>query len=112
MKLQTSKLCVNCESLYEGTKSCPYCRSEIFIWLFRALGTALKPNPEEMDDCPLPIKENRASQPHFYRTGSPLNSFGDTIMRCISLAEFRTACGRLGREMVRVLTFGMVQAYK
>ena len=112
MKLQTSKLCVNCESLYEGTKSCPYCRSEIFIWLFRALGTTLKPNPAEMDDCPLPIKENRASQPHVYRSGSAMISFGDTIMRCISFAEFCTACGRWGREMVRVLTFGMVQAYK
>ena len=112
MKLQTSKLCVNCETLYEGTESCPYCRSEVFIWLFRALGTTLEPNPEEMDDCQLPIKENRAPQPHVYRSGSPMISFGDTIMRCISLAEFRTACGRLGREMVRVLTFGMVQAYK
>jgi hypothetical protein len=65
-----------------------------------------------MDDCPLPIKESRASQPQVYRSGSSMISFGDTIMRCISFAEFPTALGRLGREMVRVLTFGMVQAYK
>jgi len=112
MKLQTSKLCVNCESLYEGTESCPYCRSEVFIWLFRALGTTLEPNPEEMDDCPLPAKESQVLQPHVYRSASPMISFGDTVMRYISFPEFRMALSWVGREMVRVLTFGAVQAYK
>lgn len=112
MKLQTTKLCVNCENIYEGTKSCPYCRSEVFIWLFRALGTTLEANPEEMDDCPLPIKESRASQPYVRRSIDAMGSFGETIMKCIPLTEVRDALGRLGRETVRVLTFGMVQAYK
>ena len=112
MKLQKTKLCVNCESLYEGAESCPDCGSEVLIWLFRALGTTLETNTEEVDDCPLPIKEGRAPQSYFFRSKGPMISGVDTIVRYISYREFRYALGRLGREMVRVLTFGMVQAYK
>ncbi len=43
MKLRTSKLCVNCESIYEGPGPCPDCASEVFFWVFQALGTALGP---------------------------------------------------------------------
>lgn len=41
MKLQGTKLCVNCESIYEGPGPCPTCSSETFIWLYAALGTTL-----------------------------------------------------------------------
>ena len=112
MKLQDSKLCVNCESLYEGTTSCPYCQSEVFVWLFRALGTTLDPNMEEMDNYSLAIKEAPASRSPIYQSGSPTSSFASRIMGCRSFAEFRMALGWVGRGMVRVLTLGMVQAYK
>ena len=48
MKLRTSKLCVNCESIYEGTGPCPDCASEVFFWVFQALGTALGPRGVKM----------------------------------------------------------------
>ena len=43
MKLRTSKLCLDCESIYEGGGPCPDCASEVFFWVFQALGTALNP---------------------------------------------------------------------
>ena len=101
MKLQNSKLCVNCESLYEGTNACPYCQSGVFVWLFRALGTTLDPNMEEMDNYSLSIKEAPASRPHMYQTGSPTSSFANRIMGCRSFADFRGALGWVGREGVR-----------
>jgi hypothetical protein len=108
MKLQDSKLCVNCESLYEGIASCPYCRSEVFVWLSRALGTALKKDAEPPDYWTLALRERPAARSHVYLSGSAMKFFGDTILRCRSFAEFRNALQRRGREMVRVLTFGMM----
>lgn len=112
MKLQTTKLCVNCESLYEGVGRCPFCRSEVFVWLFRALGTALDPIIEGIDDYTLTIKEGPGARTHLHLSESHRNSFSDTMMECRSFAEFRDALGRFGSEMVRVLTFGMIQACK
>jgi RNA polymerase subunit RPABC4/transcription elongation factor Spt4 len=112
MKLQDSKLCVNCESLYEGTTSCPYCQSEVFVWLFRALGTTIDPNVEEMDNYSAAIKETPALRSHIHQSDFPKSHFVSRIMGCRSFAEFRVALGWVGREMVRVLTLGMVQAYK
>jgi hypothetical protein len=112
MKIQTSKLCVNCESLYEGNGPCPFCRSEVFVWLFRALGTALEPNIEGNDNHTVATKEGPASRPLLHLSDSSTNSFGDTMMECRSFEEFRSTMGRLGREMVRVLTFGMIHACK
>ncbi len=44
MKLQETKLCVNCETLYEGPGPCPSCASKTFIWLYPVLGTVLEPD--------------------------------------------------------------------
>ncbi len=52
MKLRTSKLCVNCESIYEGAGPCPDCASEVFFWVYQALGTALTPKGVLMNDKP------------------------------------------------------------
>ncbi len=52
MKLRTSKLCVNCESIYEGAGPCPDCSSEVFFWVFQALGTALAPKGAFMNGEP------------------------------------------------------------
>ena len=112
MKLQTTKLCVNCESLYEEFSTCPYCGSEVFIWLFRALGTVLEENPEQIDQCSLAVREAPASRTPGYLSDSPAVSFGERIMRGRSVSESRIALGRWGREMVRVLTFGIMHAYK
>ena len=110
MKLQTTKLCVNCESIYEGKGSCPYCRSEVSIWLFRALGTALESNTEQNMDDPCELKENMGIRSRVHPSIPRKESSGDAIMAYQSLAEIRTGLSRLGREMVRFLTFGMIQA--
>ena len=112
MKLQKSKLCVNCESLYEQSTPCPYCGSEIFMWLSRALGTAIEEDFGDVDSCGNPLKETQAAQKLACRPGSAATAFGNTVMGAKSFAEFRLACGRVGREMVRVLTLGLVQACK
>jgi len=112
VKLQTTKLCVNCESIYQGNSPCPYCRSEIFLWLFRVLGTALGSNAEENIDQTFVFKEGAAFRSHLHPSVPRKMSSGDAIMRSGSFAEFRTGLSRLGREMVRFLTFGMIHAYK
>jgi len=112
MKLQTSKLCVNCESLYEGIGPCPYCRSEVFLWLNRVLGTTLESNMEQFFDNTLGIKEGAAPRPQVHPPVSPQRSFGDEIVGSRFFADFQPALSRLGREMVRFLTLGMIQAYK
>lgn len=112
MKLQNSKLCVNCESLFEETARCPYCGSEIVVWLSRALGTVLEENTADMDTCTAPMKESPVSQPHICRSGSPATSFAGSVPGGKSLMEFRLACGWLRREMGRVLTLLMVQVCK
>ncbi len=108
MKLQNSKLCVNCESLYDGVNSCPYCRSEVFVWLSRALGTTIEPETEQNDYCTLASRRDSVSRAHVHLPGSPANLFGDAILKNKSLPDFRFAIQRWGREMVRVLTFGMM----
>lgn len=108
MKLQTSKLCVNCETLYEGIGSCPYCGSEVVVWLFRALGTAIEANTEEDTNCTLTVKEDPASHSQAFPSDPPRASFGDRTGGAGSFTEFRTAINRMGREMVKVLTFGLM----
>ncbi len=44
MRLQDSKLCVNCESIFEEKGHCPYCASDTFLQLSQVLGTVLGPN--------------------------------------------------------------------
>jgi|MudIll2142460700_1097286.scaffolds.fasta_scaffold28682_3 hypothetical protein len=112
MKLQKSKLCVNCESIYEQHAPCPFCGSEIFVWLSRALGTALEESVEETEACILPMKRKSTLKLRDYPAGAQHNSFGERDKGSKSLAEFRLACGRVGREMVRVLTLGLGQACK
>jgi hypothetical protein len=112
MKLEKSKLCVNCEALYEQPAPCPYCGSEIFVWLSRALGTTVEQDLEDMDNCVGAGKEIPASQAGVNRSGSFATAFGERFLDSKGLAEFRLACGRAGREMVRVLTLGLVQACK
>jgi hypothetical protein len=112
MKLQKSKLCVNCESIYEQHTPCPFCGSEIFVWLSRALGTALEESVEETDTYILSMKRASTSKLLDYPLGAPDKSFGERGKGSKSLAEFRLACGRVGREMVRVLTLGLGQACK
>jgi hypothetical protein len=112
MKLQTSKLCVNCESLYEGISPCPYCRSEIFLWLNRALGTTLESNMEQIFDDTLGIKEGAGPRPQVHPSVSPRTSSSEEIAGPRFFAEFHTALSRLGRETVRFLTLGMIQACK
>ncbi len=109
MKLEKSKLCVNCEALYEQSAPCPYCGSEIFVWLSRVLGTVIL---EDMDCCGGAVKEIPASQAGVNRSGSLATAFGERFIDSKALAGFRLACGRAGREMVRVLTLGLVQACK
>ena len=57
MKLEKSKLCVNCEALYEQSAPCPYCGSEIFVCLSRVLGTVIEEGLEGMDCCGGEVKE-------------------------------------------------------
>lgn len=52
MKLQRTKLCVNCESVYEGNGPCPTCTSRIFIWLYPVLGTVLAPDGSKIQYQP------------------------------------------------------------
>ncbi len=112
MKLQTTKLCVNCESLYEEIGPCPYCGSEVIVWLFRALGTTVEDYMEEMTDSAMGMKEDTAIRPRVHPSVSPTASADGTIMRGRSIAEFGAALNRLGRETVRVLTFGVIHAFK
>jgi RNA polymerase subunit RPABC4/transcription elongation factor Spt4 len=112
MKLQNSKLCVNCESIYEETTSCPYCQSEVFVWLFQALGTTLDPDIEEMDNHSLSKQEPPASRAHVFQKNSLTSAFARRITGGRSFGELGMALGSASREMIRVLTFGMVQAYK
>jgi hypothetical protein len=112
MKLQTTKLCVNCESLYEGIGPCPYCRSEVFLWLFRALGTVLEADPKGRTDPPFPAEKGRVPHYPVQPSVSPTQFIRDSVMQFRSFAEFRSALNRLGRETVRFLTLGMIQAYK
>lgn len=44
MRLQDSKLCVNCESIFEENGHCPYCSSDTFLRLAQVLGTVLGPS--------------------------------------------------------------------
>ena len=67
---------------------------------------------EGINDYTLAIKEGPASRTHRHLSDSPTISFGAIMMECRSFADFRSALGRVGKEMVRVLTFGMIQAYK
>jgi RNA polymerase subunit RPABC4/transcription elongation factor Spt4 len=112
MKLQNSKLCVNCESLYEGTTSCPYCQSEVFVWLFQALGTTLDPDMEETDIYSLAKQASPTSRVHISPKNSLKSAFARRIMGDRSFSELRMTLGWGGRGMLRVLTLGMVQAYK
>lgn len=111
MKLQTSKLCVNCESLYEGNITCPFCRSDVFVWLNRALGTTLEVNPEPVSYFPAE-EEVPPSQRHFALTGAPTNSSGNANNGFKSFGEIRITLEKFGRDMARVLTLGVIQAFK
>jgi hypothetical protein len=112
MKLETTKLCVNCESIYEGNRSCPYCRSEVFLWLFRVLGTALGAEGEENINCTSKIAEDAAFRSQVHPSAPSRISSEEAIMRSGPLAEFRAGLSRVGRETVRFLTLGMIHAYK
>jgi hypothetical protein len=110
MKLETTKLCVNCESIYEGNRSCPYCRSEVFLWLFRVLGTALGADAEQNINYSSKITEDAAFRSQVHPSAPSKISSGEAIMQSGSLGEFRAGLSRLGRETVRFLTFGMIHA--
>jgi hypothetical protein len=110
MKLENTKLCVNCESIYEANRSCPYCRSEVFLWLFRVLGTALGADAEQNKNYTSKIPEGAAFPSRVYPPAPSKISSGEAIMRSGSLAEFRAGLNRLGRETVRFLTLGMIHA--
>jgi hypothetical protein len=108
MKLETTKLCVNCESIYEGNRSCPYCRSEVFLWLSQVLGTALGADAEQNINYASKITEGAASRSRVHPSAPSKISSGEAIMRSGSVAEFRAGLSRVGRETVRFLTFGMM----
>jgi hypothetical protein len=110
MKLESTKLCVNCESIYEGNRSCPYCRSEVFLWLFRVLGTALGADAKQNINYTSKIAEGAAFRSQVHPSASSKVSSGEAIMRAGSLAEFRAGLSRLSRGTVRFLTFGMIHA--
>ncbi len=109
MKLQTTKLCVNCESLYEEIGPCPYCRSEVFVWLFQALGTVIENDPDLTAGSPLPM--NKEWAPHAQVHPSTATFPQESVMHARSFTEFRAALGKMGREMIRFLTFGAIHAY-
>ena len=112
MKLQKSKLCVNCEAIYEQHAPCPYCGSDIFVWLSRALGTAIHEDWEEMNGCGAETKARRALRAPADISGAPGSTFGKALKESRPFPELRLTCGRVGREMMRVLTLGFVQAFK
>ncbi len=109
MKLQNTKLCVNCESLFEDSSSCPYCQSGVFVWLIQALGTTINPDMDEIDIYSLAKQASPASQAHVSQKDSFISEFTRKMMGGKSLGELRVALGSAGRGMIRVLTFGMVQ---
>ncbi len=109
MRLQKSKLCVNCESIYEQHGPCPYCGSEIFVWLSRALGTTIAEDGEEMNGCGGEAQIRLASRAPADGSRAPGSTFGRILKESMPFTEIRLACGRVGRGMVRVLTFGLVQ---
>jgi hypothetical protein len=112
MKLQKSKLCVNCESIYEQHAPCPYCGSEIFVWLSRALGTTIAEDGEEMKGCGGEAQVRLAARAPADGLRASGSTFGTILKESLPFTEFRLACGRVGREMVKVLTLGFVQAFK
>jgi hypothetical protein len=102
MKLRTSKLCVNCESIYEGAGPCPDCASEIFFWVYQALGTALTPKAVLMNEAPgmrrrLPVTD----LPALAESG---RIYRDLPMYSAAKRSRANMLGRLGEGISRVLT--------
>ncbi len=58
MKLKNSKLCINCEALYEDPGPCPDCASRVFLWLFPVLGTTIEKGAVKIQNYKAMIKDN------------------------------------------------------
>jgi hypothetical protein len=102
MKLRTSKLCVNCESIYEGAGPCPDCASEVFFWVYQALGTVLAPQAVLMNEEPgmgrrMPV----ADLPRLPESGG---MYRDLPMYSEAKRSRANMLGRLGEGISRVLT--------
>ncbi len=125
MKLRTSKLCVNCESIYEGPGPCPDCASEVFFWVYQALGTALTPKGVLMGDGPrmrgrmtsaeLPefselggIYQDLSLYPAGHKRSLPhmLERLGHGISRVLSLSTEDTSKAKPAYERRNPLEFG------
>jgi hypothetical protein len=79
------------------------------VWLSRVLGSVVEEELEGMDGCGGELREIPAPENVFNKKGSFSPGFGERPLDSKTAAEFRLACSRVGRGMVRVLTFGMVQ---
>jgi len=98
MKLQNSKLCVNCECLYEGIGPCPDCASEVFLWAFQGLGTALERKEPETNHHESAMENGISSQ-----LADPVIFSGMTIPRGGSSAATSNIFNKLGQGIARIL---------
>ncbi len=100
MKLRTSKLCVNCESIYEGAGPCPDCASEVFFWVYQALGTALAPKGFMTEEPGIRRRRPVTELPRMSESGG--------LYRDLSIypapGKRPNLLGRLGLGISRVLT--------
>ncbi len=79
MKLRQTKLCINCEALYEDPGPCPDCASEVFLWLSPVLGTALTKEEVEVQNYEPIVKDNIPQAAVFLE--NPLLFLGKSIAR-------------------------------
>jgi hypothetical protein len=100
MKLRTSKLCVNCESIYEGAGPCPDCASEVFFWVYQALGTALAPKGFMTGEPGMRRRRPTAELP---RISESAGIYRDLPLYPAS-SKRPNMLGRLGLGIFRVLT--------
>ncbi len=97
MKLRNAKLCVNCESLYEGVGQCPDCSSEVFLWVFQTLGTAIERKEPEI------IHESVMERGVSSRLAGPVIFSDVTIRRGGSSAATSNIFNKVGQGIARIL---------
>ncbi len=106
MKLKSSKLCINCEALYEEPGPCPQCASRVFLRLFSVLGTILEEDKRQAQDYRRTVKNNI---PVVFPRNT-LRSLGRFVTwRVRSGLSILNISSKWGQKMVRGLDFVAAQ---
>jgi hypothetical protein len=111
MKLKSSKLCINCETLYEEPGACPQCGSQVFLRLSPVLGTILEEDKGEPENCPGTV-ENNIPQPAVSLHGTSFSLERFVTERIRSGLPILSISMKGARKMVRDFVASQLQLVK